>query len=409
MASYINSLFTSTSAVCVTGLSAVDITSFTLFGQIVIMLLIQVGGLGFMTVISLIFIFAGKRITLKDRLVMQEQYSQNGLSGLIRTTKKIVVVTFVCEGIGAILLMVAFLIEGIGFWDSFFYGMFDSVSAFCNAGLSLVKAGSLPSLESYYSNVIVCVTIMAEIIIGGIGFIAIIDIGKNRHWRKISYQTKGILLSTAALILFGALVTGISEWNNADTIGNMTVGEKIMSCFFQSVTARTAGFATVDQSKLFGGAQASTILLMFIGASPSGTGGGVKTISLLILLFTFRSGAVGDEEVVVHERKINNKIIVKVISLIALALTTIMFSVILIALFESGNPNISLASIEFECVSAYGTVGLSYGITPLLSVPSKIVLIVEMYLGRLSILVIGLFHKGSQQANIRYIDEKISL
>ncbi len=403
-----DSLFTATSAVCVTGLATLEISEhFNLFGQIIILLLVQAGGLGFMTIVSLFSVFAGKRITLSDRLVMQEQYSQDGLAGLIKTTKRIIAVTFITEGIGAVLLTAGFCLEKIDFWTSLYYGIFHSVSAFCNAGLSVVSTSAVPSLSAFTDNILVNVTVMLLIIIGGLGFLAVLDVGRNKRWRKISFQTKSVIIASAALIFSGTLITALGEWNNV-TMEGMTTGEKIMASFFQSVTSRTAGFQTIDQSQMSAASKINTMVLMFIGASPAGTGGGIKTMTLVILLYALRSGCRGDDEIIVREKRIGNKLIVKILAMVFLALAAVLLFTVVICLIENGKEGFTAESVLFECISAYATVGLSFGITPALSVVSKLLIIIMMYMGRLSVLFIGLF-VTRKRPSIKYIEEKISL
>ena len=405
---FVQSLFTATSAVCVTGLVVADtFTQFSFFGQLVIILLIQGGGLGIMTLATLFFIFAGKKITLKERLVLQEAYSQNDLSGLVRLTIRIVKYAFTIEAIGAVILSLCF-IGDFGFIDGVWKGIFHSISAFCNAGFDLIGLGN--SLTSYYNNPVVLFTIMGLIVLGGIGFCVIIDfINHKKEKRRLFLHTRVAVIMTIILIVVGTIVFLFAEWNNPNTIGNMNLFDKVLSSLFQSVTTRTAGFNTIDQGALTGTSNAFSNLLMFIGASPGGTGGGIKTTTFFVVLVMFVAGARGREDVVAFKHSIKFKTALKAFSIMISALTIVFVTSMLVYNFEalSGN-TITYQDVLFEAFSAFGTVGLSTGITPSLSNASLIVVSITMYLGRIGALLLSVMFVGRNSfAVIKYSDYRM--
>lgn len=411
---FIDSLFTSTSAVCVTGLIVVDTaTHFSLFGQMVILLLIQIGGLGVMTATTLLFLMMRKRITLKNRLMLQEALSEDRLQGIVKSIKTILLVTFIIEFIGALVLMCSFIPKfgGIGVW----FSVFISISAFCNAGfdvLGKVTGQQFGSLTVFAENAYVCLPIMALIIIGGLGFMVLIDIGNNitRKKKRLSPHTKMVLIITLILIIFGWVAYMATEWYGV--LKDMSVGGKILAGLFQSVTPRTAGFETVSQAALTPVSYMLTLVLMFIGASPSSTGGGVKTTTLAVLLLTGIRTLQGERDVNLGKSKINYQLIKKAITIIMLAMLIIMINTILILIFEGnvGNSSASVETVLFEVTSAFSTVGLTMGITPSLCVGSKLLLGLTMFIGRVGTLTIGFsIAKGRKKLNdkIEYTDAKI--
>ena len=410
---FMDALFTSTSAVCVTGLIVVDTaTQFNLFGQMVILFLIQIGGLGVMTATTLLFLMMRKRITLKNRLMLQEALSEDRLQGIVKSIKLILILTFSIELVGALVLMCSFIpaFGGIGVWISIFI----SISAFCNAGfdvLGKVCGDQFGSLTTFAENAFVCLPIMALIVIGGIGFMVLIDIGDRafRKKRKLTPHTKMVLIITAVLIIFGWAAFMATEWNGV--LKDKSVGGKILTALFQSVTPRTAGFETVYQAALTPVSYMLTLILMFIGASPSSTGGGVKTTTLAVLMLTGIRTLQGERDVNLGKTKINPNVIKRAITIIMLAILIIMINTILILIFEQNNHN-QMANVEnilFEVTSAFSTVGLTMGITPKLSVASKLLLCLTMFIGRVGTLTIGFSIAMRKKINdkIEYTDAKI--
>lgn len=277
---FLDALFTSTSAVCVTGLIAVDTSTYwSFFGQLIIITLIQIGGLGFMTMTTLFALIIKKRINLKERLLIQESLNQIDLSGLVRLTRYILITTVLIEGTGALLLSTVFIPE-FGVLKGIWYSMFHAISAFCNAGFDLmgVVSGPFSSLTYYVNNFTITITISLLIILGGIGFPVILDVIRNKKLSKLNIHSKVVLFSTAVLIVLGMLFILVLEYNNPNTLGQLGFGGKILASLFQSVTLRTAGFNTIDLAAMRENSIFFMIILMFIGASPASTGGGVKQL-----------------------------------------------------------------------------------------------------------------------------------
>lgn len=404
---YIDLLFTSTSSVCVVGLMVVDVSqNFTYFGQIVILLLIQIGGLGFMTIATLIFIFIGKKITLKERMALSEAYNQDSLQGVVKLTRYIIGFTLIIELAGAILLSFYFIPE-MGWLKGIYYSAFHSVSAFCNAGISLVDF----SADKLSGNVLVNLSMMSLIIVGGLGFAVIKDIIATKRLRKFTFHTKVVLLTSVVLIISSSFIFALSEWDNYGTMGGNSVFGKIMRSVFQAVTARTAGFNTVTQSSLTDASKLVTVINMFIGASPASTGGGIKTTTVFLLVMIFLSGLKNQEkEIKVFGKSIAIKTAHRAVMYAVYALLTIMLFSLLILIVESSNTAVTLETAVFEAFSAFGTVGLSLGITPLLSPLSRVLIIILMFVGRLGILILGVFllqQKSKETVVIKHPEAKL--
>ena len=384
---FVDSLFTSTSAVCVTGLTVVDTaTNFTYFGKTIILFLIQIGGLGIVVLSSLIFLIIRKKINLYDRLTIKESLNKDTIQGVVKFIIKTIWVTLLIEFIGALLLLYSTISYTHSFWKGLYFAIFMSVSAFCNAGIDILGSSGteFTSLYSFAGNITMLLPIMMLIVIGGIGFVVLLDGFKNL---KAKQHTKVVILMTLILIFGGAFTYTCLEWNNPNTLGNMSIGEKILNGFFQSITTRTAGFATIDQNLLTKGSVFLTIFLMFIGGAPNSTAGGIKVTTLFILLLFLFKLPNDSGDIRLKDRKVSKKIIMKVFRLVFYSILAIILGVILIRIFEP--ESISLESIIFECVSALSTVGLSMGITPILSAGSKLVLIMLMFIGRVGLLTIA--------------------
>lgn len=384
----IDALFTATSSVCVTGLVVVNtMEHWTMFGKTVILILIQIGGLGFMSFTTALFIIMGRKITLKERLVIQEAFNQYTMAGMVRLTKNILIGTFIVEGIGAMLLAIRFIPkQGIGM--GIFMGIFHSVSAFCNAGFDIIGANSL---TPYASDVLFNFTIMMLIILGGLGFavwLNIINVSKDkiekqysvkRWFSKLTLHTKLVLVLTVLLIVIGFVFFFVVEYNNRDTLKNMTLSHKILAAMFQSVTTRTAGFNTIPLANMKDASKFMTILYMFIGGSPGGTAGGVKTVTVGVILLTVMSVVEGKERTEIFSRSIPTGVIRKAMAVISISLTVVIGVTMLLSLSESQ----TFMDLFFEATSAFATVGLSLGITGQLSTFGKIIIAMTMFIGRL--------------------------
>lgn len=383
---FLAALFTATSTTCVTGLSLVDTYSqWSFFGQVVLLCLIQVGGLGYMTVVSIFYFALRRRIGLRERLIIQQAMALGELSGVVRLVRLMLAGTFLVEGIGAVVLTVRF---------SFLYpvkkaiwlGVFHSVSAFCNAGfdiLGFLEPGT--SLAAFSTDPVVNVTIMALIIIGSLGFFVWNDLLMQKKVRRLSVHTKLVLIMTFALLFGGGILIALVEWNNPETLGNLSVGEKLMAALFQSCTTRTAGFFTVDQGALTGSGKLISILLMLVGGSSGSTAGGIKTVTVAILLLEVWYVLRNRRDVVVFGRRIGQDQLSSALC-IALLVSLLALTGGIVLSATNGLP---LADCLYESVSAICTVGLSTGITAGLNLGSKILLILFMFFGRVGIMTIS--------------------
>jgi len=375
---FINALFTATSAVCVTGLVVVDTgTHWTLFGQLVILALIQIGGLGFMTMATMFALIVGKKISLKSRLVMQEALSHQNISGVVRVTRNVLIMTFSVEALGALILSTKFVPE-YGLGHGILLSVFHAVSAFCNAGFDIM--GNYASLTAYVGDPTVNFTIMGLIITGGLGFTVLSDLALNRKFKLLLLNTKLAVTVTIGLITIGTVFFFFVEYNNPDTLGNLSMLEKWMAAMFAAVTPRTAGFNTLAMDKLTMSSLLMTIVLMFIGGCPASTAGGIKTTTFGLILFNIGSVISGYEETVMFKRRISQVLISRALALMSLALALVIVVTMILSFYER---EFTFMALIFETVSAFGTVGLTTGITPMLSDVSKIVLSITMFFGRL--------------------------
>ena len=384
----IDALFTATTSICVTGLTTVStLDHWSIFGKIVILFLIQFGGLGVITFATTVLLMLGRRITLNERLLIQDAYNLDTLQGMVKLTKKIMKGTFIIEGIGAILYSIQFT-RDYGFFPGVGKAIFNSVSAFCNAGMDILGN---ESLIMYRDNPLVNLTTMALIIIGGIGFPVwwdLIRMGRSlknhevkvKHAiRRLELNSKIVLTVTFALILGGALFTFLLEFNNPLTIGRLPVGDKVMSSFFQSVTTRTAGFMTIPQENFRDSTSFLYILLMFIGGSPSGTAGGVKTVTITMLFIAAITMVKGENDLQIFHRKIPDFYLKKALGVIMVSGSVLVVTVICLSMVSVGN----FMDIVYEATSALATVGLSRNFTGTLNVAGKAIIIATMYLGRI--------------------------
>ncbi len=409
--SFVDSFFVSTSAVCVTGLTTVDLAvHFSLFGKIVVMLLIQIGGLGFVTISTLLFMAFGKKISFEHRLTIKESINKEDNQGVLKALIKIVIITFVTEFIGFVCLAPSLAIK-YGFWDGCFKALFLSISAFCNSGMDLFGTADNPyaGMSVFSKNVLVLLPVMFLIIIGGVGFVVINDIIKKKNpkeKKRLSFHSVLVLCITGILVFGSAILFMIFEWNNPLTIGNMNFGQKLVNGFFQSVTPRTAGFSAINQAGLTSASKALTTVLMFIGGSPVSTAGGLKTTTMLVLLLYLFKMPNKNGGLVFRKKTISSSILHRSLKLFLIMLSTILLGSCLLVVIEGGN--FGLSALMFEVVSAICTTGLTLGITPLLSVGSKLVLCMMMFMGRVGLLTFAmLFGRKNKNVEIEYQDSKI--
>ena len=418
--SVITALFTATSAVCVTGLSVVTTATYwSLFGKIVIICAIQIGGLGFMSLVSMLFVLLGKRITFKNRLIMQEALNLNTTAGVVRFTKMIVKGTLLVEGIGALLLTFIFVPE-YGFIQGVWYSIFHAISAFCNAGFDLIgSAGLVP----YVGNTLLNLVIMALIILGSLGFSVWLDtcntisykLKAPKHytwkqaWGKLSLHTKLVYVITAILLVVGALGIFLLEYTNIDTLGGLTFKEKVLAAMFQSVSPRTAGFATIDLASMTDTSKLLTMLLMFIGGSPAGTAGGIKTVTMGVLVICAISTIKGQNQVTIFKRRLSFNVISRALTIVMISVSVVVVVVSILSMTEA----LPFMDIVFETISAFATVGTTLGITSKLSLIGKLIIIVVMFIGRLGPITIAMAltlrqnDKEKNKASIEYPEEKI--
>lgn len=404
----LNGMFTSTTSVCVTGLIVVDTgLAFSHVGHFLILCLIQLGGLGFMTIATVLFRMMRKRITLKQRMLIQESMNQDSLAGMVRLIRNVVSITILIETTGAVLLAFSF-VPKFGLKTGVFYSVFIAISAFCNAGLD--PLGQFQSLTAYTGDVGLNLTVMMLIILGGLGFTVIYDVWKEHRWKKFSLHTKLALSMTAVLVIAGAVLFTLMEWNNPATMGPLPAGEKVLAGAFQSVTTRTAGFNSIDQGAMTNGSFLLTLILMFIGAAPGSTGGGIKVTTFFVLLLTTYSIVCGRQEAVIGKRSLGKDLIRRAAAIAVLAMMLVLLSTLLICVIETNNPQVTLETALYECISALATVGLSCGLTPNLSSSSKLILMFLMFCGRVGPLTISTaLANGQKKSAIRYPESRIMI
>jgi len=386
---FIVALFTSTSAVCVTGLSVVDPgTYFSFWGQLFIALLAQVGGLGYMTTTTFLILLIGRKFDMRQKIAIQQALDRPGMSGSSQVIRSIIATTLIFEITGVFLLLLAFVPE-YGWQNGLWLAIFHSINAWNNAGFSLFK----DNLIGYQSSFLVVFTITTLIIFGGIGYQVILEMYlwlRDRILRKTSCQIfsldfKVATSTTIILLILGTIAFFCIEVRNPATFGSLNLYDQILVAWFQSVTPRTAGFNTIDISKMTTAGLFITIALMFIGASPGGTGGGMKTTTLRVLTSCTKAILQGKEEVLLYERKIAISLILKAVGVLVGSVTTLILATTLISLTD---PTLDFIQILFEVVSAFATVGLSTGITGTVSIAAKLILIITMYVGRVGVLLL---------------------
>ncbi len=392
-------LFTATSATCVTGLVLYDTWSqWSGFGQTVIICLIQLGGLGFMSVATMVVFLLRRKVGLKQRLVMAQALSLNDMDGVVRLQKWVIVGSLSIEAIGALILTLRFLPE-YGFATALKWGVFHAISAFCNAGFDIfgcITPGA--SLMEFQSDPVVLLTLGALVIIGGLGFLVWEEVVRVRRFRKMSVYTRLVLVTTLALLILGTVGIAALEWNNPATLGGMSWGDKLLNSFFQSVTVRTAGFAAVDQAALTDAGKGATIVLMLIGGSSGSTAGGVKTVTMMVLLLFLWTRARGRSTVCVFHRTIPNGQVMNAMTIVAILVGLAVFG----GIFISATSPVSFTDGLYESVSALATVGLTAGVTTKLSAAAQILMIVYMYFGRVGVLTISLGFLMGREAEERF-------
>ncbi len=396
-AGLLNSLFTATSATCVTGLVMFDTwTQWSGFGQTVILCMIEIGGLGFMSAAAMFVFLFRRKVSLRQKMVITQALSLNDMEGAVKLEKWVLFGSLSVQAVGALVLTGHFLPD-YGLKQAAVWGVFHSISAFCNAGFDIlgsIQPGS--SVACFNSDPVVLITLMCLIVVGGLGFFVWEELASIRSFRKFSVYTKLVLLTTGVLLLGGAGLFLMLEWNNPDTLGSMPVGQKILNAFFQAVTLRTAGFASVDQGSLTDAGKAVSMVLMLIGGSSGSTAGGLKTVTFVVLLLFLWSRARGRSRVNVFHREIPGEKVMDAMTIAGIMIALAMFG----GAFISATSPISFTDGLFEAVSALATVGLTAGVTVSLSIPAQVLIIIFMYFGRIGVLTISLgFLMGDRAAD----------
>lgn len=389
--SFLDALFTSTSAVCVTGLIAIDTAdTFNVFGRTIVALLIQIGGLGVTSIGVGIILIAGKRVGLKQRTLVREALNLNSFQGIVRLVKAVLLMTLGFELTGAVLSFIVFRAD-YNTWDAIGISVFHSIAAFNNSGFDIL--GNLQNLSPYKDNVLLNLTTCGLIIFGGLGFLVIIDVAKNRSFKKLTFHSKVVLTMTGSLLLIGTLLL---KW---------TEDIPWLAAFFNSTSARTAGFSTYPLGDFTNAGLLVLIVLMFIGASPGSTGGGIKTTTLFVLIQSLKSTAT-NQHCQAFKRSIPCEAIMKAFMITLLSLGIVVAGTFALCVFEPEN---TFVQNIFEVTSAFGTVGLSTGITPGLTGPSKIVLIIIMYIGRIGPLTVASLWFTKEKASVKYSEGLITI
>ena len=399
-------LFTATSATCVTGLVLYDTWSqWSGFGQLVIISLIQIGGLGFMSAATMLVFLLRKRIGFKQRLVIAQSLSVSDMDGIVNLQKTVLKGSFAIEGMGAAILFLRFLPE-FGLGNALKWGVFHSISAFCNAGFDIfgcITPGA--SLLEFQSDPVVLLTLGSLVVVGGLGFVVWQELAEHRRFSKVSVYTRLVLVTTASLLLAGWAGTCILEWNNPGTLGPMTVGEKLLNGLFQSITLRTAGFAAIDQALLTQAGKGFSMILMLIGGSSGSTAGGLKTVTFVVLFLFIAARARGRDTVCAYRRTIPRGQVLDAMTIAFLMIALAVFG----GIFISATSPIGFTDALYEAVSALATVGLTAGATGSLSIPAQILIIVYMYFGRVGVLTISMGFLAGDRAEerFRYAETKL--
>lgn len=399
-------LFTATSATCVTGLVLFDTWSqWSGFGQTVILLMIEVGGLGFMTAAALVIFLLRKKVGLKQRMVMAQAMSLNDMQGVVRLQRIVLFGSLGVQFVGALVLFFHFLPD-YGARQAVIWGVFHAVSGFCNAGFDLFGVlAPGQSVMPVNHDPVVLITLMVLITVGGLGFFVWEELLRVRSFKKCSVYTKLVLVTTGVIILLGAGMFLLLEWNNPGTIGDMPFGQKVLNAFFQTVTLRTAGFASVDQALLTDGGKGLSMLIMLIGGSSGSTAGGLKTVTFVVLVLFIWAKARGKHTVHIFKRTIGEDKAINAMTIFFIMTALAFFG----GVFVSATAPVSLTDGLFEAVSALATVGVTAGVTPLLGLPGQILMIAFMYFGRVGVLTISLgFLMGNKAVDrFRYADTNL--
>lgn len=402
----LTAIFTATSAACVTGLSLVDTYEYwSLFGQSVLLVLIQIGGLGFMSFISIFYFLLNRRVRLRERLVIMESMNLNSIEGVIGLVRHVLLGTLLFESVGAVILSCCFIPE-FGIAGGIWRGIFHSVSAFCNAGFDVMGKHSLfSSLVTYMDNPIILLTLAVLIIVGSTGFYVWEDVITRRRLKKLHVHSKLVLIITGILIILGMVMYLVFEHDNPGNIGEMSMGRKLLVTFFQSVSTRTAGFDVIGQSTLTEDTKVLSMLLMFIGGSSGSTAGGVKTVTIGILVLSAINNMRGKRELVVFERRIPHMQVINATTLVFISILTVLFG----GIFISTVNDVNLINSLFEAIAAYSTAGMTIGLVKAVNPASQVMIIFFMFFGKIGLLSLslGFITKSKKQTNYTYPEENV--
>lgn len=411
---FLDALFTSTSATCVTGLvTVVTVEQFNHFGQLVLICLMQIGGIGLMTLVATFLLILRTRLSVNDKIAIKELLNQTNIMNFKVFLQGILKYTLILEGLGAIILMFIFIPE-YGVLEGIFNSIFIAVSSFCNAGFDNLSA---TSLMPYASNAVVLSVVMALIVLGGLGFVVWFDVHEKcslwlhkkinlRHLlNSLTLHTKIVLITSAFLIIIPAIMIFMMEYNNPETIGNMSLTDQIINSLFSSITLRTAGFASLDFASCYTSSHLLMMICMFIGGSPGGTAGGIKTTTLAVILICVVRSLRGKRRTNVFNRHISRDIILRATTIMAINLFVLFSGIFILSISE----NFDFVEICFEATSALATVGLTLGITPLLSVGGKLLIIMLMFVGRIGIMtfIMSIVREDSKSDAIHYAEGHI--
>lgn len=396
---FMPALFTATSATCVTGLIPGDTyTLWSGFGQIVILCLIEIGGLGFMSAASLVIMVLRRKIGLRQRMVIAQALSAKEMDGVVRLQKWVLTGSLLIQATGMLVLFLRFLPE-FGFVTALKWGVFHSVSAFCNAGFDIFGAiAPGQSVAVFQSDPVVLITLMCLVVLGGLGFFVWEEVVTVRRFKKFSVYTKLVLLVTGVMILGGAAGIALLEWNNPNTLGPMSVPDKILNSFFQAVTLRTAGFVSFDQALMSDAGKGFSVLVMLVGGSSGSTAGGLKTVTVLVLVLFVVARARGRSRVSVFKRNIPTEKVMDAMTITAIVAGLCMLGTIVICMTSP----VSFIDALYEAASAIATVGLTAGVTPVLSTVGQLLIILFMYFGRVGVLTLSLGFLMGNRAQERY-------
>lgn len=398
---FINAFFTASSATAVTGLVVANTaTQWTMFGKVVIITLIQIGGLGTITLFSIATVLLGRKISLQQRLLVKEQLNITSMSGIVKWVIYVTKITFLIEFTGALLLSFS-LIPKYGFITGVWYSIFHAISAFCNAGFDLFGDSIVSYSGDIYINMIIC----GLVILGGLGFLVYMDIYNAGSFRKLKVHSKVVITVSALLLFAGTIATLLIEYNNSLSIGEFGFGHKVLASFFQSTVTRTAGFNSIDIGQVHDATAIIYIFLMFIGGSPASTAGGLKTTTFAVMVFSTIGMVRGEHDIVIFNRKIDKEVILRALAITIVCISLVITVTMAVAIIE--HDRFEFLDILFESVSAFGTVGMTRGITPHLSDISKVILAFTMFIGRVGPTTLAVGLMKTKPSSIKYASGKI--